>query len=219
MTRPGLSILIPAAGAGLRLGEGPKDLRVLDGRPIIRWLADKCLRLADEVVVAAPPDHLATLQSLLPDCRVVAGGASRQESLHRLFDASRGERLALLDAARPFTSRALIERVLAACAENGCAGAFLSPEVPVATLVNGFARDARPGHAVGVFQTPQCYSREVLQDMLEKARRNGWQTQSAVQLALLAGYPVAAVAGEKANIKITTREDWLMAQSLTEYLR
>src|SRR6187431_3187211 len=54
----GVSCLIPAAGAGLRLGQGTKGYLSLAGRPLLCWLADKALQVADEVIVAVPADRL-----------------------------------------------------------------------------------------------------------------------------------------------------------------
>ena len=109
--------------------------------------------------------------------------------------------------------------MLVAAREHGCAGAILDPEVPVARLRDGFVVEALPRHEAGVFQSPQAFARAQLLDMFERARVHGWQPQSTLQLALLAGLRVAAVAGEKTNIKITTAEDWQQADTLERCLR
>ena len=214
-----VSCLIPAAGMGVRLGQGSKGFLMLSGRPLLCWLVDKALQVADEVIVAVPPDRVDEASELLPACRVIAGGGSRHDSVGLLVAASRGDWLLLHDAARPFASVGLLERVLVAAREHGCAGAILDPEVPVARLRDGFVVEALPRHEAGVFQSPQAFARGQLLDMLERARDHGWQPQSTLQLALLAGLPVAAVAGEKTNIKITTAEDWQQADMLDRCLR
>ena len=121
--------------------------------------------------------------------------------------------------ARPFASVGLLQRVIEAARATDCAGAFVDPEVPVARLRDGFAVEALPRHEAGVFQSPQAFGRAQLLEMLEGARNNGWQPQSTLQLALLAGLRVAAVPGEKTNIKITTAEDWQQADMLERCLR
>lgn len=214
-----VSCLIPAAGMGVRLGQGSKGFLMLSGRPLLCWLVDKALQVADEVIVAVPPDRVDEASELLPACRVIAGGGSRPDSVGLLVAASSGDWLLLHDAARPFASVGLLERVLIAAREHGCAGAILDPEVPVARLRDGFVVEALPRHEAGVFQSPQGFGRGQLLDMLERARVHGWQPQSTLQLALLAGLRVAAVAGEKTNIKITTAEDWQQADMLERCLR
>ena len=52
-----VSFLIPSAGGGERLGLGCKGSLELAGRPLLCWVADKGLRVADEVIVA---DGLST---------------------------------------------------------------------------------------------------------------------------------------------------------------
>lgn len=215
-----VSCLIPAAGIGERLGLGSKGFLELAGKPLLRWLADKALRVADEVLVAVPAARVEAAAALLPECRVIAGGTSRQDSIALLAGAARGDWLLVHDAARPFASVALLESVLATARRTGCAGAFLDPEVPVARLREGRVIEAYAHDEVGVFQSPQAFSRANMQAMLTRqADAPGWYGQSTIQLALLAGVVVHAVPGEKTNIKITTADDWRLATLLEEYLK
>lgn len=214
-----VSLLIPAAGDGSRLGLGPKSMLVLDGKPLVQWVAGKGLRCADEVVIAAPAGLLQEISELCPECTCIVGGASRQESIARLTEASAHPWLILHDVARPFASKSLLRRVLVAAQATGCAGAFLDPEVPVATLVDGRVERAYLRDEVGIFQAPQAFSRDILMEISAQARLHGWLTQSTIQLALHAGVEVRAVAGEKTNIKLTTLEDWAMAQHFSALLR
>ena len=121
--------------------------------------------------------------------------------------------------ARPFASVGLLQRVIEVARATDCAGAFVDPEVPVARLRDGFAVEALPRHEAGVFQSPQAFRRSDLLSLIERERVEGWQPQSTMQLALRAGLRVAAVAGEKTNIKITTAEDWRLAATLEAYLQ
>lgn len=215
----GLSFLILAAGAGERLGLGPKGLLELHGRPLVCWLADKAAQVADEVLVAMPEDCVEGSAALLPGCRVIAGGATRQDSIALLAAQARGDWLLVHEAARPFASIALFEQVIATARRQGCAGAFLSPVVPVARLRDGRVVEAYAGHEVGIFQTPQVYARADMARMLEhQATVPGWFAHSPVQLALAAGIQMHAVPGEADNIKITSAEDWRLAQHLAHLL-
>lgn len=216
-----VSCLVPAGGIGLRLGLGPKGFLELRGRPLLAWIVDRALRVADEVLVAVPVDRVAAAADMLPRCRVIAGGRTRQDSIALLAGQARGDWLLVHDAARPFASLELMHAVLEAARREGCAaGAFLDPEVPVARLRDGRVLEAYERSEVGVFQSPQAFSREHMQVMLAcQAGAPGWYGQSTIQLALLAGIPVLAVPGEKVNIKITTPEDWRQAQTLEDYLQ
>lgn len=218
-SRAGLSFLLLAGGAGERLGLGPKGFLELAGRPLLCWLADKAWQVADEVLVAVPGDCVDATAALLPECRVIAGGGSRQDSLGLLAAHARGEWLLLHEAARPFASLALFEQVIAMARRHGCAGAFLSPAVPVARLRDGRVVEAYAGSEVGIFQTPQVYSRADMARMLQHQQTvPGWFAGSPVQLALAVGIEMHAVPGEAHNLKITTAEEWLLAQQLAHLL-
>ena len=219
MAEVAVSCLVPSAGGGERLGRGCKGFLELAGKPLLRWVADKGFKVADEVVVAVPAERVDEARRLLPDCRVVAGGETRHDSVALLAQAARGDLLLLQDAARPFSSVALCAAVLAAARETGCAGAFVDPEVPVARVRDGRVEAVLLRHEAGVFQSPQAFSREAMQAMLALARSRGYKPQSTLQLAVEAGIEVAVVAGERHNIKLTTPTDWRMAALLEDYLQ
>lgn len=216
---PDLSILIPAAGDGDRLGMGPKGLLELAGQPLVAWLTRKVSRLSDDVIVAAPARQLALFRELCPGCRCIAGGASRQESVARLLEQSSRDWVLLTDVARPFVSLELCLAVLAGAREKGAAGAFLDPDVPVAHIVNGEVVRAIRREEAGILQAPNAFARALLVEVHQQAALGGWQEQSTLELALRAGCEVAVVAGEKTNIKLTSAEDWRLAKTLTEYLQ
>lgn len=213
-----LAVLIPAAGSGNRLGLGPKALLQLNEAPLVQWVARKALSVATEVVIACRPQDLATVSELCPGCRCVPGGDSRQQTVQQLFAASRAPWLLLHDVARPFVTATLLRQVFAAAQASGAAAALLDPEVPVGLIAEGRITRHFPREQIGIFQSPQVFSRQAMQAALAYARQNGLQTQSTLQLVLATGAIVQSVPGEKANIKITTPEDWLMAQCLTRYL-
>ena len=219
MADAAVSFLIPSAGTGERLGMGPKGFLELQGRPLLCWLADKALQVAEEVLVAVPAAHVDEAARMLPACRVIAGGATRHDSVARLARAASGEWCLVHDAARPFASVALFRGVLSAARATGCAGAFLDPEVPVARIGGGFVLQGFERDEVAVFQSPQVLARALLLDLIARAEAAGQRTQSTLQLALQAGVPVAAVPGEKHNIKLTTQHDWRHAALLEDHLR
>src|SRR5215218_2839545 len=82
-----VAVLVPAAGAGIRLGPGgPKALRLLAGEPLLvhavrRIAAAPSVRL---IVIAAPAAEVDAIRELLAPVApvtVVAGGAERQHSV------------------------------------------------------------------------------------------------------------------------------------------
>ena len=122
---------IAAGGRGARMGgHRPKQLLWLGGVTILqRSVAtfDRCGQV-DEMVLVVPPE-LATDTSLAstPDgtpLRVVPGGARRQDSVARGFDASSpsSEIIVVHDAARPLCPPEVIIRTIEAASRHGAAG-------------------------------------------------------------------------------------------------
>ena len=88
MTTPSdVTVLVPAAGSGERLGLGPKALLELNGRPVVEWVVRKAAALAGEVIVACPPGAHPALDPALRWTRI-DGGPTRQHSVSPLARAS-----------------------------------------------------------------------------------------------------------------------------------
>lgn len=213
-----LTLVIPAAGKGERLGLGPKALLELNGHPLLYWVTRKALHITEDVIVTAPADQLAHFQQHCPDCKVISGGDTRQQSVRLLIENARRPYVLIHDVARPFVSLQLFDRVYQMAQKVGCAGAFLQPDIPVAVINNNQVVRDYQRHEVGIFQAPQAFSRELLLEVIALAESNNWQEQSTLQLMLRAEKTVGTVPGEKNNIKLTTPEDWQLAKFLTGYL-
>jgi 2-C-methyl-D-erythritol 4-phosphate cytidylyltransferase len=74
-----------------------------------------------------------------------------------------------------------------------------------------------PREHIWLVQTPQIFSRSILQEAYEKARSEGWIVTDDASLVERLGKTVLVVEGERTNIKITTPEDlhwarWIMKQ-------
>lgn len=212
--RRDVSVLIPAAGIGERMGMGPKALMPIAGRPLVDWVADKARQVGAEVLVACAPGMQAPEGTL-----AVEGGRTRQESVQHLAASASGRWTLLWDAASPFASLALARRVLAAAGESGAATPCITAPVRWFTLHDGRVTGAQAGDTAGSSQTPQAYATALLREVTARAAREGWSGQSTIELMLRAGVTVAAIPGERLNLKLTTPEDWLLAQSLHAQLQ
>ncbi len=154
--RGDVAVLVPAAGAGLRLGPGgPKALRLLAGEPLLvhairRVAAAASVRL---IVVAAPEQELASVRAMLAPVApvlVVAGGAERQESVAKALAVVPTDIDIVLvhDAARALTPPTLIEAVAAAV--RGGAPAV----IPVLPVVDTIKEVAPAGPSTGAGAPP-----------------------------------------------------------------
>lgn len=218
-----LAVLIPAAGLGVRLGLGPKAWLEMEGLPLWVWLARKALQLSDQVWLAFAPTDLAQAQQLcqregLP-VHLIAGGVSRQETVLNLLTACQGHWVMIQDVARPFASLALLRLVFDSAVKHGAAAAFLPTDVPTAICHDGWVVAYRPAAEGLIFQAPQVFERKALLEVLWQAQAQALTRQSTLQLWLDARQRIYPVQGEKTNIKLTTPEDWVLAQALKAYLK
>jgi len=224
-------VVIVAAGRGVRAqwagpeaGE-PKQFRPLGGVPIllraIRPFAQH--PRVGPIVVVLPPEHAAAppewLRAQLSERLLLAeGGEQRQQSVaNGLAKLPRGPSLVLVhDAARPFVERELIDRVLAV-AELGAAAV---PGLPLGDTVKetdptGLVVRTVPRERLVAVQTPQAFPRAMLETAHQRSRAEA--TTGATDDAALCerlGHPVRVVAGSVRNLKITTAEDFVIAEAL-----
>ena len=224
--RGDVAVLVPAAGAGLRLGPGgPKALRLLAGEPLLahavrRIAAAPSVRL---IVVAAPAAEVESVRTLLAPIApvtVVPGGAERQHSVAAALAVVPSDIGIVLvhDAARALTPPELVESVAAAVRSGHPA---VIPVLPVVDTI----KEVGPAHEGGLevvmgtidrsvlrsVQTPQGFRRDVL--AAAHAAGLAAHTDDAGMVEK-AGVPVSCVPGSELALKITRPLDLLIAEAL-----
>jgi 2-C-methyl-D-erythritol 4-phosphate cytidylyltransferase len=208
-----VAVLVPAGGVGARLGRRtPKQfLRV--GREAILAATVRRFRghpRVAAIVVAAPAAHVARARRLLGrGVTVVAGGATRQESVRLALEAApSGVALALVhDAVRPFITRDLVDAVLAAAGAGGAAVCALPVAETVKRVREGLVEETVDRVGLWAVQTPQAFRAAVLREAHDKARRDGVAGTDDAMLVERLGHPVRVVPGLAGNVKITTADD------------
>ena len=226
------SALIVAAGLGTRAGtQTPKQFAPLGGKPMVAHSVEALQNHPGigNVVVAVGAAQVDAARAALGDgVQLVIGGAERKDSVLAGLEALAGtQRVLVHDAARPFLTAPVIDRLIGALDRD--AGAV--PVLPVAdTMARAAPADLNStatmltrgaeqllGDTVqreGMYrvQTPQAFRYEAI---LEAHRR--WpEDQSATddaQMVRAAGYPVAMVAGDPALEKVTYAADFAAAEA------
>jgi 2-C-methyl-D-erythritol 4-phosphate cytidylyltransferase len=215
--------IVVAGGDGARLGaDRPKAFVGLGGRPLLAHSIDllEDHPAVDRVVLVVPAEWEEPA-SLLADelaagkvAAAVRGGETRALSVAAgLAEVPGGAATILVhDAARPFASPELIDRLLAALADHD--GAV--PAVPVTDTVKR-VRDGRVVETLvrselGSVQTPQAFRAEALRRAFDRPAEELRDATDCASLVEAAGLSVAAVAGEPANLKITTADDLARAE-------
>lgn len=209
--------IVPAGGVGSRMGSPrPKQYLSLGRTPILvatlRALA-RTPGLAG-IVVAVPGAHVAATRRLLARQRVpkildvVAGGADRQESVWRALQRvpERARWIVVHDGVRPFIDGGVVARVRAAAA-GGAATCGMPVRETVKRVREGAVEATIDRDGLWTTQTPQVFTRALLWEAHEKARRDGFAGTDDAMLVERLGTTVAMVPGLEQNLKITTRED------------
>jgi 2-C-methyl-D-erythritol 4-phosphate cytidylyltransferase len=214
--------VVPAGGAGVRMGSRqPKQYLPLAGLPLlVRTLrALRRCRSLEGVVLAVPADRIGATERVLARhhvrvLEVLGGGASRQESVWRGLQAvPAGARwIVVHDGVRPFVTSDLVERLLAAARRWGAATCGLPVRETLKRVSEGMVESTVDREGLWLVQTPQAFSRDLLWEAHEKARRDGFAATDDAMLVERLGMRVAMVPGLAHNVKITTREDLKIAR-------
>ena len=143
---------------------------------------------------------------------VVEGGEERFHSVKNGIAALADdvELVAIHDAVRPFVSADTIERCFDSAAKSGAT----IPAVPVIDTIRRIDGDSShtiPRNELVAIQTPQCFRTDILKKAYETEYRKIFTDDASV--VEHSGQTVDIVDGNRRNIKITTREDLLIANS------
>ncbi|WP_343079006.1 bifunctional 2-C-methyl-D-erythritol 4-phosphate cytidylyltransferase/2-C-methyl-D-erythritol 2,4-cyclodiphosphate synthase [Ostreiculturibacter nitratireducens] len=214
MTR---AAIITAAGRGTRAGGGePKQWRKLAGKSVLLRSVLPFLGFDRVIVVLHPEDMARGLEDFGGKVTLVAGGATRAESVKNALESLDGAgvtEVLIHDGARPLVSPALIGRVLTALGDLPAA----APALPVTDALwrgdNGQVVGTVDRGGLFRAQTPQGFRFEKI---LAAHRAHPGNAADDVEVARSAGIPVAIVQGEEQNIKITHPEDFSRAEKLLE---
>ena len=208
----GIAIIV-AAGKSERAGVD-KIWTTTGGKTLLERATEPFFsaRTADEIIVVVREEKVAAAQDLfagrpLP-CAVIAGGEDRTESVRlALEEAARlagGQDavVAIHDGARPYATRALIERTMLLAAEKGSAVPVISSTDSLRRLTEDGSRPL-PREEVVRVQTPQCF---ILKRILEAYRSGEKATDDATLYEKRFGEVVLSE-GEAGNDKITYLSD------------
>jgi 2-C-methyl-D-erythritol 4-phosphate cytidylyltransferase/2-C-methyl-D-erythritol 2,4-cyclodiphosphate synthase len=213
-----VAAVVVAGGRGLRAGgDLPKQYRTLGNVPVLRqslaiFATHPEIRWVQPVIHrddGALYGEAAAGLAILPPAY---GGATRQASVRAGLEAlaDRAPAIVLVhDAARPFTSRALVSRAIAA-GSHGAAipGVAMTDTIKEVDAEGSVVRTLDRARLRGI-QTPQAFAFDALLAAHRKAAAAGRQdfTDDAA-LAEWAGMTVDVFEGDADNIKLTTAEDF-----------
>ncbi|MEO8483679.1 MAG: 2-C-methyl-D-erythritol 4-phosphate cytidylyltransferase [Acidobacteriota bacterium] len=218
-----VGVIIVAGGRGQRLG-GPVPKQLLDvgGRTLLQRsvLAFDLHHAVSDIVVVLSRDLVAFGPALVGattrPCHYVAGGERRQDSVCAGLAAlpASADIVLIHDAARPFVSDAVIDRVIDATQRSGAVVPAMKVRDTVKRVHAGgpYVTETIPRDEVWLAQTPQGFRRPILEAAVALGAQGVEATDEAM-LAERAGHRVEIVPGDERNMKITTAEDLMAARA------
>ncbi len=219
-----VSVIIPAAGSGKRMGGGTaKQFLPLRGEPVLVHTVRvfSASPLVDEIVIAAHDiDTTRDMVGQFPKVtRIVPGGAERQDSVWAGLQAvhARPRIICVHDAARPLLSADTLEGVLRAAAQHPAQVVAVPVKDTVKVVDPSGVVTATPDRStLWAVQTPQVFWAEPMVQAFRKAQAEGFVGTDCASLVERAGTPVRIYPGSHENIKLTTPEDFALAEAILE---
>lgn len=218
------SAIIAAAGSGTRFqSEKPKQFLEIAGKPLIFHTLDrfeKCPSI-DEIVLVLSSNEIENFKKLAESYnlkklkRMVAGGKSRAESVYNGLQSvdENCETVAVHDGARLLVSSEEISRTIEKAKETGAACLTAKVTDTIKKIAGGKIVGTIDRENLRRALTPQCFQIEILRRAFASADLSESVTDECFLVERL-GCEIAFVDGSAKNIKITTREDFVLAEIL-----
>jgi 2-C-methyl-D-erythritol 4-phosphate cytidylyltransferase / 2-C-methyl-D-erythritol 2,4-cyclodiphosphate synthase len=202
---PRIAAILVAAGTGARFGgDVPKQFALLAGKPLVAHAhtALAAHPAIDEVVVVGDP---GSINEALGEVRVLAGGATRRDSVRIGLEAVNADYVLIHDAARPLLPAKVIDDLIAALFDND--GAV--PALPVADTLakaDGGLGETVPRDGLVRVQTPQAFRYDAIL-AAHSAWPNDQEATDDAQMVRANGGAVAIVPGDALLDKVTYADD------------
>jgi 2-C-methyl-D-erythritol 4-phosphate cytidylyltransferase len=223
-----VTAIIVGAGEGKRMGGlVPKSFLPIAGRLLVLRTLDRFFsaRSIEKIILVVAGKEMQRSQALLQSdfhlnhrpWTLQVGGATRQKSVRRGLEKldSDCEIVVIHDAARPLVSASLIDRCVDEASRVGAVVVGLPVKDTIKVVSEEHWVQATPArNSLREIQTPQAFRKELIVQAHDRAFRQAIDATDDSTLVEQMGKPVLVVPGETTNIKITTREDILLAEAL-----
>lgn len=226
MSIPHRYLIVVAGGKGVRMGSAiPKQFLLLAGRPLIFHTIGRFIDYDPgmEIIIVLPSGseslwkELCSKYNFTQAHHIVSGGSERFNSVKNGLSLVRQESLvAVHDAVRPLVSQGTIDRCFTMAARKGNAVPFTRPSESVRETLSSKASRPISRDTIALVQTPQVFRSDILLAAFAQPYSPSFTDDASVVEA--AGNRINLVEGNRENIKITTGEDLLVAESFFDHM-
>jgi len=223
------SAIIVAAGKGSRM-KGPtrKQYLELSGRPVLSYsliIFDACT-LIEEIFLVVPKNDIDACQNkiisslnLKKKVQLISGGVHRQDSVYNglLSIGKQSDIVVIHDGVRPFVRPEDLTACIR-CAKKVDACILGTPASDTLKRVDKSQRIEKTldRKNIWLIQTPQAFKYDLIMEAHEAARRDGVIGTDDASLVERLGKDVKIIDGNRYNIKITVKEDLVVAHALID---
>ena len=225
-------VILLASGSGARIGaDVPKQFLQINAK----YLFEYSLKTfndhvnIDEIVIVCHPSYVEVVKNIIKKNsynkvrRVVVGGETRQESVYNgLFSiASDDANVFIHDAARPFVTNEMINRLIRAL-ESNVAVSTVMPATDTMYVLNDVAlvEDIPDRKKLFRVQTPQAFYINTIKKAHYLAQKEKLK-MATDDCSLVLHYGLASIStveGDDVAFKVTTPVDLLFAKSVADNL-
>jgi len=215
--------LICAAGVGKRFGGNtPKQFLFLKDKMVIEYSLDvfENSKFIDKVVVLIPRGYEDIAEGLQKKYKKLLfwdyGEDERAKTVKKGLRLINGmcDFVAIHDAARPFITLELVEKLVLAAKEHLAAAPAVCAKDTVKRVLNGFIENTIPRQEVYLVQTPQVFKFELIHNAYEKF--DDLCLTDDLQYVEKIDIKPKIIESSYLNFKITTKEDMIFAKAVVK---
>lgn len=219
--------IIVAAGSGKRMGHPTKkQFLSIGSKPILAYTLDvfDSIDKVDRIVLVIPRGwkkycrkEIIERYRYRKDVEVVNGGARRQDSVAcgLALVPSDYEIVIIHDGVRPFVTRKMVLESIAKARKFGaCIVAVPVSDTVKMVKSKDIIEKTLPRKSLWRVQTPQTFRLSLIKKAYAKAFKDKFYGTDDAQLVERMHRPVKVISGDYRNIKITTKEDLILAERL-----
>lgn len=221
------SAIIAAAGLSTRFGENKQAVSLLDVPVLIHTLraydASDCI---DEIIIVTKKEDIELWRAqceryfIKKVTKIIEGGATRQESVLCGFEAisDKAKFVAIADGARCLTTPTSINDVCFAAYKHKAATAAHKASDTVKIARSGRFIESTPDRdKIWLAQTPQVFKVSLYRAAAYTALQERIAVTDDNSLVEHIGHPIYLVECGAQNIKITTKDDVIIAESILRH--
>jgi 2-C-methyl-D-erythritol 4-phosphate cytidylyltransferase len=219
-----IGVVIVGAGQSQRIGTDKMSLSI-GGKPLLAWSVDVCQNYCPITKIALVLNHgniylghkLVSERNWTKVISICLGGKRRQDSVKEGLNGLHNcDWIIIHDAARPFITNDLLNNGIMAAQETGAAIAAVRVKDTIKLSDNdGNVKETLPREKLWMIQTPQVFRFDIIKRAYDTINEDVTDDAALIEQS---GGKVKLYQGSYKNIKITTSDDIILAETLAKGL-